>query len=138
MSSSEATGSGGHSSGGDSGGRDPGTGRRLPLSATELSGFVECQHLTWLNLGAARGERQLAGRNELERWMLEYRGRKHEAKLLDWYRNQGLQIVELSPAPSSSEGALAQAAQATLNALRSGADLVYQGTLRFGDWVGRP
>ena len=126
------------SSGGESGGRESGGGRRLPLSATELSGFFECQHLTWLNLGAARGERKMPGRNELERWMLEYRGHKHEAKLLDWYRQQGLQIVELSPAPSSSEGALAQAAEATLQALQSGADLVYQGTLRLGDWVGRP
>lgn len=115
-----------------------GTRQRRPLSATELSGFFECRRLTWLNASAARGERQIPGRNELERWMLEYRGHKHEAKLLAWYRSQGLQIVELSPAPTSSEGALAQAAEATLQALRSGADLVYQGTLRLGDWVGRP
>jgi uncharacterized protein len=130
-------------SGTDPSGRDDSSGsesakKRLPLSASELSGFSECQRLTWLNLGAARGERKLPGRNELERWMLEYRGREHEAKLLDWYRSQGLQIVELSSAPSSNEAALAEAAEATLNALRSGVDLVYQGTLRREGWVGRP
>jgi uncharacterized protein len=124
--------------GNDSSGGDSGKAHRRSLSASELSGFFECQRLAWLNSSAARGEREMPGRNELERWMLEYRGHKHEAKLLERYRNQGLEIIELSPAPSSSEGALAQAAAATLQALRSGADLVYQGTLRLGDWVGRP
>src|SRR5262245_54794271 len=65
--------------------------RRLPLSATELSGFFECEHSTWLNLSVLRGERERPGQNELERWMLEYRGRAHEARLLAWYREQGLQ-----------------------------------------------
>jgi len=112
--------------------------RRLPFSATELSGFFECQHLTWLQLGVQRGERQLPGRNELERWLLEYRGHKHEARLLDWYRQQGLEVVELSPAPPSNEQALASAVEATRAALERGADVVYQGTLRHGDWTGRP
>ena len=44
--------------------------RRLPLSATELSGFFECEHSTWLNLSVLHGERERPGRNELERWML--------------------------------------------------------------------
>jgi predicted RecB family nuclease len=110
----------------------------LPLSATALSGFFECQHLTWLQLGVQRGERQLPGRNELERWLLEYRGRKHELRLLEWYRQQGLKVVELSPAPAGNEQALASAAQATLEALERGADVVYQGTLRHGGWTGRP
>jgi predicted RecB family nuclease len=112
--------------------------RRLPLSATELSGFFECEHSTWLNLGVLRGERERPGRNELERWMLEYRGRAHEQRLLDAYRRQGLQILELSPAPPSDEAALARAAAETLAGLEGGVDLVYQGTLRHGDWSGRP
>src|SRR3954465_2716809 len=117
--------------------------RKLPLSATELSGFFECERLTWLNLSVQRGERSLPGRNELERWMLEYRGRRHETRLLEWYRRQGLNVVELSPAPPADAAALERAAQATLAALESGADLVYQGTLQQhvpgrGDWIGRP
>jgi uncharacterized protein len=111
---------------------------KLPLSATELSGFSECQHLTWLNAGVARGERQLPGRNELERWMLEHRGRAHEARLLEWYRRQGKRVVELSPAPLRDEAALARAAEATWAALEQGAEIVYQGTLRHEGWTGRP
>ncbi|MEY2936088.1 MAG: hypothetical protein RL033_6837, partial [Pseudomonadota bacterium] len=111
---------------------------KLRLSATELSGFSECQHLTWLNAGVARGERELPGRNDLERWMLEHRGHAHEARLLDWYRRQGKQVVELSPAPLRDEAALSRAAEATWAALQQGAEVVYQATLRHEGWTGRP
>ncbi|HKO93517.1 MAG TPA: TM0106 family RecB-like putative nuclease, partial [Polyangiaceae bacterium] len=112
--------------------------RRLPLSATQLSGFFECQHLTWRELAVARGEQRRPGQNELERWMLEYRGHAHEARLLEWYRQQGLEVVELPAVPSGNAEALARAAEATLAALERGADVVYQATLQLGAWTGRP
>ncbi len=111
---------------------------RLALSASELSSFSECQRLTWLNAGVARGERELPGRNELERWMLEHRGRAHEARLLEWYRRQGKRVVELSPAPARDEAGVARAMEATWAALEGGAEVVYQGTLRHEGWTGRP
>jgi predicted RecB family nuclease len=112
--------------------------RRLPLSATQLSGFFECQHLTWRELAVARGEQQRPGQNELERWLLEYRGHAHEARLLEWYRQQGLVVLELPGVPPGDAQALERAAEATLAALERGVDVVYQATLRLGAWTGRP
>lgn len=112
--------------------------RHLPLSATALSGFFECQRHTWLDLGVARGERQRPGQNEIERLLLERRGRAHEARVLRHYQQLGLNVVQLSPAPAGDVAQRDVAAAATLAALRAGADVVYQGTLSDGDWTGRP
>jgi predicted RecB family nuclease len=112
--------------------------RRLPLSATALSAFFECQHHTWLDLGVARNERQRPGQNEIERLLLERRGRAHEARVLRHYQQLGLDVVQLSPAPAGDAAQRDAAAAATLAALHAGADVVYQGTLSDGDWTGRP
>jgi predicted RecB family nuclease len=110
----------------------------LNLSATELSGFSECAHHTWLNLAVARGERRRPGENEIERLLLERRGRAHEARILSFYKARGLSVVELSPAPPRDREALARAAAQTHEAMRGGADVIYQATLLSGEWTGRP
>jgi predicted RecB family nuclease len=110
----------------------------LPLSATELSGFSECAHHTFLNLAVARGERRRPGENEIERLLLERRGHAHEARILQHYQALGHDVVKLSPAPARDVEARARAAEATLAAMRAGAGLIYQATLVVGDWTGRP
>jgi uncharacterized protein len=110
----------------------------LSLSATELSGFSECRHHTWLNLGVARGELLRPGQNELERLLLERRGRAHEARILALYEARGLQVVKLSPAPPGDADARERAAAQSLSAMQSGAGVIYQATLLDGAWTGRP
>ncbi len=110
----------------------------LPLSATELSGFSECSHHTWLNLAVARRERERPGENEIERLLLERRGRAHELQILAHYRAAGLSVRELSPAPARDVEARARAAEETLRAMREGAEVIYQATLVAGEWTGRP
>jgi predicted RecB family nuclease len=110
----------------------------LHLSATELSGFSECAHHTWLNLAAARGELRRPGESEIERLLLERRGVAHEAQILAQYKARGLQVIELSPAPVRDAEGLARAAQHTEEAMRSGADVIYQATLVSGSSRGRP
>jgi predicted RecB family nuclease len=112
--------------------------RPLSLSATELSGFSECRHHTWLNLGVARGERLRPGQNELERLLLERRGRAHEARVLALYEARGLQVVKLSGAPPGDPEARDRAAAQSWSAMQSGADVIYQATLLDGAWTGRP
>jgi predicted RecB family nuclease len=112
--------------------------RSLPLSATELSGFSECVHHTFLNLAVARGERKRPGENEIERLLLERRGHAHEARILQHYEALGHDVVKLSPAPPRDTDARARAAEATLAAMRAGAGVIYQATLVAGDWTGRP
>src|SRR5690606_26941963 len=110
----------------------------LPLSATELSGFSECEHVTWLHLAVARGELARPGENEIERLLLERRGRAHEAAILAHYKARGLQVCELSPAPARDPDARARAAGETERAMHAGVDVIYQATLTHGGWTGRP
>jgi predicted RecB family nuclease len=110
----------------------------LPLSATELSGFSECEHHTWLNLAVARGELRRPGENEIERLLLERRGVAHEAQILAHYKARGLTVCELSPAPARDPEARARAARLTEEAMLGGAQVIYQATLVAGAWSGRP
>lgn len=112
--------------------------RSLPLSATELSGFSECEHVTWLHLAVARGELSRPGENEIERLLLERRGRAHEAAILAYYKARGLSVHELSPAPARDADARARAAAETESAMRAGAEVIYQATLSLDGWTGRP
>jgi len=107
-------------------------------SPSELSGFSECEHVTWLQLAVARGELSRPGENEIERLLLERRGREHEAAILAHYKASGRDVLELSSAPARGADARAQAVAETERAMRSGADVIYQGTLAHAGWTGRP
>ncbi|HVY28392.1 MAG TPA: TM0106 family RecB-like putative nuclease [Polyangiaceae bacterium] len=108
----------------------------ISFSATEVGNFLACQHLTSLELRVADGELELPGQNDIERRLLEKRGLEHEARVLGYFREQGLEVLEIS-APPGAEG-LRVAADQTLAAMRGGAELIYQGTLLTPGWVGRP
>ena len=110
----------------------------IPLSATELSGFSECEHVTWLHLAVARGELGRPGENEIERLLLERRGRAHEAAILAHYVSLGLEVCELSSAPARDAEGRSRAAAETERAMRAGAEVIYQGTLSLDGWTGRP
>ncbi|HLV68681.1 MAG TPA: TM0106 family RecB-like putative nuclease [Polyangiaceae bacterium] len=110
----------------------------LILTATDLGAFSECSHRTLLDLGVALGTHERPHGNDLERQMLERRGREHEARVLEHYRASGRSVVVITDAPTASVEAHEQAARATERALRDGADVIYQGVLFDGAWLGRP
>ncbi len=110
----------------------------LVLSPSDLSAFSECTHRTLLDLGVAEGKLTRPGENELERKMLELRGVEHEASVLAHYRTEGRDVVTIPRQPGSSEVSNAAAAQATEAAMQAGADVIYQGVLFDGTWLGRP
>ncbi len=115
----------------------------LILSATDLASFFECAHKTALDVQVAHGHMQRPGQSEIERRMLERRGREHEARVLDYYRaldyhgNGGLVPFDVGaqPATAQSTGDLAAL---TLSAMQRGEPLIYQGVLVKEGWVGRP
>src|SRR5678815_662964 len=96
-------------------------GRRITLSATDLARHLACRHLTTLDLRAARGEIQRLFRNDPGLDALIERGLRHEAEYLAHLRSQGLTVSE----------------QPTLEAMRSGADVIVQAELQNGPWFGR-
>lgn len=110
----------------------------LILSATDLSGFSECEHKTLLDLAVTEKKLERPGQNELERKMLELRGLEHEKRVLEHYEASGREVVRIPQRPRSSESDLVEAAMATEVAMAAGADVVYQGVLFDGSWLGRP
>ncbi len=103
-------------------------GERLRLSASDVANFVACQHMTRLDLLEARGRLHRPRRFDVGFEDLVQRGEAHERIVLEQFRADGRQIVEINPSPSAERAA----AQATLEAIRGGADVIYQGVLLGG------
>jgi predicted RecB family nuclease len=106
----------------------------LVLSPSDLNDYVECPHLTTLALEAARGTgKRPYVRNE-HGDLLRRKGEEHEAAYLAELRAQGRQVVDVIGADRwNFEGS----ARATIEAMRAGAEVIYQATFVQGDWRGR-
>ena len=111
-------------------------GGELSFSATDLSGFSECEHKTVLELGVALGQLQRPGENELERRMLEKRGFEHEARVFEHLARTRPDIAEITMGPG--DASRAEAVLATQQAMARGADVIAQGVLVNERWFGRP
>src|SRR5580704_14857028 len=96
------------------------TGSRLRLSASDVANYLACQHLTQLDLQMARGRLRPPREFDLGFQELVRRGEAHETAVLDRFRADGREVVEISPAAG---------AKATAEAIRAGVELIYQGTL---------
>jgi predicted RecB family nuclease len=115
---------------------------RPVYSATDLVGFLACEHLTNLERAALQGlvARPMRADPEMDR--IAERGMQHERRFLEEMRAEGHAIVEIERDGSRAEGApdpgaeLRAAAAQTLAAMRSGADVVYQATFFDGRWRG--
>src|ERR671937_2960479 len=110
---------------------------RLIVSPSDLTGYLECEHLTQQELRAARGEIERPERHDPELDLLTRRGLEHEAKHLAKLRAEGKSIVEFT-LPSGGVAALEEAHAQTVAALRQGADVVYQGTFFSNGWRCHP
>jgi uncharacterized protein len=109
----------------------------LVVSATDLVGFLACDHLTTLQLGVAEGlwERPHE-REDPEVRLLQERGEAHERAYLERLRAEGRTIVELErPEPRTPDG-YREAEARTLAAMRAEAGAIYQAVLFDGRWLG--
>ena len=96
---------------------------RLVLSPTDLVGYLHCGHLTQLSLEVATGARTEPEGDDPQLAVMRDRGLEHEYAYLDHLRGRGRTIVDIA-----SDGELDDRATATVDALRSGADVIYQAT----------
>jgi uncharacterized protein len=114
----------------------------LIFSATDLSSFLACPHLTLLNRRTALGGPKPRQFDDPGLEVLRQRGKEHEQRFLAGLREDATnQIVDLSgtfeAGPGSPDRLERQAAD-TVAAMRDGADVIYQGTLFDGSWLGYP
>jgi uncharacterized protein len=108
------------------------SGTAVELSASDLSQSLSCRHLTALNLAVALGRRSAPSWIDPVLVVLQQRGLDHERGYIDGLRSQELTVVDLSY--SEGDDAVAR----SIEAMRSGVDVVIQPALRNGRWFGRP
>jgi predicted RecB family nuclease len=111
------------------------------FAATDLVGFLACEHLVGLELAAMAGLVERPIRDDPEIDLVARRGLEHEARYLAALEAEGRRLVRI-PAPprdlvpADRLAALWEAAAATTRAMRDGAHAVYQATFFDGRWLG--
>jgi predicted RecB family nuclease len=103
----------------------------LQLSASDVAGHLACRYLTELNLQVAKGLLSQPEYRDPALIILQERGQEFEKGYLDGLREQGLTIAE----PLSGE--TGTILSRTIDAMLSGADIIYQGSFKSGEWFGR-
>jgi uncharacterized protein len=111
---------------------------RPVYAATDLVGFLACSHRLALERAALAGLVKKPIRDDPTIDLIARRGEAHEARYLEQLRRSGRTIAEIENGEGFADrgDGLRAAAEATLVAMREGADVVYQATFFDGTWVG--
>jgi uncharacterized protein len=107
-------------------------------SASDLVGFLACQHLTQLERAVLAGLAERPHLPDPELDVLRKRGMEHEARFLADLAADGRSVVEIDVDGYSADHveALRRAADATMAAMASAAQVIYQATFFNGRWRG--
>ena len=123
---------------------------RPVYAATDLVGFLACDHRLELERAALAGLVRKPIRNDPSIDLVAKRGIEHEQRYLEDLREAGLRVVAIDkdgsavapleavgePPPRDAGAELRAAAEETIAAMRGGADVVYQATFFDGTWRG--
>lgn len=110
------------------------------FSASDLTGFLACDHLLTLELEATAGRLVRPGRDDPEIELLAQHGLIHERRYLEQLKAEGKTIISVGADPdelhSSGLNRLRELNDRTVAALREGPDVIYQGAFFDGRWQG--
>ncbi len=107
------------------------------FSATDLVGYLACEHLTALERAALAGLVTKPMREDRELDVIRKRGFEHEARYLADLRDQGLLVATIDRHEDEERGdRLRRQAADTIEAMASGVDVVFQATFFDGRWLG--
>jgi uncharacterized protein len=110
---------------------------RPVFSATDLVGYLACEHLTALERAALGGLARRPHRDDRELDVIRRRGYAHEARYLDELRDEGRRVVTIDRKDDEERGdAIARRAAETIDAMAAGADVIFQATFFDGRWLG--
>jgi len=110
----------------------------LVVSATDLVGFLECDHLVTLEEARARGELEKPFREDPQLDLVRRRGYEHEQRYIERLRNEGRTVVEMRLRDPRTPSDLRAAEAETLAAMHAGTDVIFQATFFDGRWRGHP
>jgi uncharacterized protein len=105
---------------------------RLLFSPSDLNHFLECEHL--IQLDRARDQHGLPRSRDAHAELLAAKGLEHERACLDRFHSEGRTIVEIED--PSGDRDWQRDAERTIEAMRAGAGVIYQGVLVDDDWHG--
>ena len=107
------------------------------VSATDLVGYLACDHLSTLELGRVEGRWEKPPRRaDPTVQLMQDRGDAHEASHLAKLRAQGRSVIEIATGDLRTPDQLRAAEAQTLAAMRQGVDVVFQATFFDGRWRG--
>jgi predicted RecB family nuclease len=111
---------------------------RPVYAATDLVGYLACEHLTQLERAAMAGLTARPERNDPELDIIRKRGFEHEQRYLRELRAGGKTVVaiELDGSIEDRGDQLRAAASATRDAIAQGPNVIYQATFFNGTWRG--
>jgi uncharacterized protein len=110
---------------------------RPVYAATDLVGFLACEHLTALERAALEHLVARPDRPDRELDVIRRRGEQHERRYLEQLRAAGKRIVAIERRDNEERGhQVRRQAAETVQAMRLGADVVYQATFFDGRWLG--
>ncbi len=108
----------------------------LVVAATDLVGFLECDHLVSLEQARIRGEIRKPYRTDPELDLLRTKGYEHETRYRERLVADGRIVVDIPERDLQSIEGLRAAADETADLIRSGADVIFQATFFDGRWRG--
>jgi uncharacterized protein len=103
----------------------------MKLSPSTLANFLACPHLAHLEVLVAHGDLERPFRVNRHADLIRRKGQEHEDAYLHDLERRGRRITHIA------DRDFANAARETAEAMRAGADVVYQATFVDGDWRGR-
>ena len=110
---------------------------RPVFAATDLVGYLACEHLTALDRAVLHGVLERPHRNDRELEIIRKRGLAHESRYLEELRAEGRTIVEIDRDDDAEAGdRLRRQAETTIAAMAGGADVVFQAAFFDGRWLG--
>ena len=105
----------------------------IHLSASDLVGHLNCNHLTALDVQVASGLLTKPDNYDPLLEILRERGQRHEQAFIEHLQTSGYDITIIEGFDITDE-----AVKATSDAMRAGKDIIAQGALRHERWSGRP
>jgi uncharacterized protein len=101
------------------------------FSPSDLNAFLECEHLTQLELAVARGQLDRPADENPQADLVKRKGDEHEAAYLARLVAYGREVVTIP-----NDWDLDAAARATEDAMLAGSDVIYQACFVDGNWRG--
>jgi predicted RecB family nuclease len=101
---------------------------KLVISATDLSNYLACDHLTELNRQIEVEGLELSYYQDPVLEILRQRGYEHEARYVKHLEAQGLKVLDLKNKPKEE----------TLLAMQAGFDVIVQARFENTEWKGFP